>query len=874
MIKTLLATLVVFAGLLSANAQHVETRNCPAEEILDRQNKNPKIRQNRASIERRTQRFLKEGGAHSHRSGTLTIPVVVHVIYRNAQENISDAQIQSQIDVLTEDFRRLNADASSTPAEFAPFAVDSDMEFVLAQVTRTSSSRTSWGTNDAMKLPSQGGVAPIDPSENLNVWVCNIGGGILGYAQFPGGSASTDGVVISPQYFGSRSKQQGGQNFYLSAPFDQGRTATHEVGHYLNLRHIWGDGNCNADDFVSDTPNAGGPNYGCPGFPSKSCSSNGGYSSDMFMNYMDYTDDACMNMFSAGQLARMNALFEPGGARESLGFIGAGCTLPAPSGLSSSNVGDNSFSLSWSAVSGAISYTVNIDGNTSVVAGTSTSVSGLTGGTTYSVSVRANCASGSGPYSSAINVTTTGSNCRTGANLTLITDNYGSETSWTLTRNGSTVASGSGYANNTTYTENFDFGAGSYVFTINDSYGDGICCSYGNGSYTITDGSGSTIASGGQFTTTDAASWCLEGGAADTQAPTAPSSVSASGITSSAANISWNASSDNVGVTGYDVSVNGSAVGTTTATSYTLSGLSAGTSYSVSVVAKDAAGNTSAAGSTSFTTQSSGGPSAQTLIGSTFETGLEGWLDGGSDVFRYSGSRSYEGSYSIRLRDNSGTASAMTTAATYNVTSFDQITIDFYFYAYSMENGEDFWVRYNDGTGWVTVASYARGTDFNNNTFYNATINLSSADYNFPSNARFRIQCDASANGDQVYIDQVTISASSGARNSGNTLTALNTFRTAEPGDDNFLETDGISIYPNPAASVATMMMEIDEATSISMNVINIEGRIVKSMQTEAAEGVMTYEMDVNDLPNGLYFVKVVAGSGQEIETQKLIVNR
>ncbi|MGB3464396.1 MAG: T9SS type A sorting domain-containing protein, partial [Cyclobacteriaceae bacterium] len=252
----------------------------------------------------------------------------------------------------------------------------------------------------------------------------------------------------------------------------------------------------------------------------------------------------------------------------------------------------------------------------------------------------------------------------------------------------------------------------------------------------------------------------------------------------------------------------------------------------------------------------------------------DGWLDGGSDCFRYSGTRSYEGSFSMRLRDNSGTGSAMTTASTYNVSSFDQIAIDFYFYPNSMENGEDFFVRYNDGSGWVTVATYASGTDFNNGTFYNATVNLSSADYNFPTNARFRIQCDASANADQVYIDQVTITASSGTRNSGNTLTALNTFRTIESAEDNGPEIEGISIYPNPAVSVAKMMMEIDEAGSLSMNVMNIEGRIVKSVNTEVEEGVMTYDMDVRELPNGLYFVKVMTNSGQKIETQKLIVNR
>jgi hypothetical protein len=142
---------------------------------------------------------------------------------------------------------------------------------------------------------------PYSPNTHLNFWVCNIGSGILGYAQFPGGSAATDGVVISPQYFGSSDFSS---SFYLSAPFDKGRTATHEVGHWLNLRHIWGDGTC-ATDYVDDTPYAQEANYGCPTHPHYTCNSN-----DMFMNYMDYTDDACMFMFSNEQKARARAIFD------------------------------------------------------------------------------------------------------------------------------------------------------------------------------------------------------------------------------------------------------------------------------------------------------------------------------------------------------------------------------------------------------------------------------------------------------------------------------------------------------------------------------------------------------------------------------------
>ena len=233
--------------------------------------------------------------------GVVTIPVYVHVVYSNNNENISDAQINSQMAVLNDDFRRSNNDANQTPSLFAPVAADTEIQFSLAGVFRHANSRTSWGTNDLVKST----YPPVTPSTHMNIWVCNIGGGILGYAQFPGGNAATDGIVVGPQFFGTTG--------YVAAPFNGGRTTTHEVGHYLNLRHIWGDGRCNRDDFVSDTPTSDRPNYGCPSFPTTHCRS-----TDMTMNYMDYTDDACMNMFTAGQKSRMRGVLVPGGARENL----------------------------------------------------------------------------------------------------------------------------------------------------------------------------------------------------------------------------------------------------------------------------------------------------------------------------------------------------------------------------------------------------------------------------------------------------------------------------------------------------------------------------------------------------------------------------
>ena len=288
---------------------------CHSMKVLNRQlEENPNLHKHLYDVEYNVRKFVAakkpskpgDGGGEpvDDGLGAINIPVYVHVIYSNSQENISDAQINSQISVLNKDFNKSNSDLNLVPAEFVDRIADVDINFTLVGVTRKQSSRTSWGTRDEMKYASNGGVSVVNPSGALNIWVCNIGGGILGYAQFPGGASATDGVVISPQYFGTTG--------FVSAPFNKGRTATHEVGHYLNLRHIWGDGRCRQDDFVADTPTSDAPNYGCPSYPTVNCRS-----TDMTMNYMDYTDDACMQMFSVGQKTRMRALFAPGGARDS-----------------------------------------------------------------------------------------------------------------------------------------------------------------------------------------------------------------------------------------------------------------------------------------------------------------------------------------------------------------------------------------------------------------------------------------------------------------------------------------------------------------------------------------------------------------------------
>lgn len=244
--------------------------------------------------------------------GLIKIPVIVHVVYQTDALNISDEQIQSQIDILNQDFRARNPDIDNIPLVWRQLATDVQIEFGLDNVTRTKTNQGPFSTDDTVKFSSLGGRDVITPDTHLNIWVCDISDGILGYAQFPGGPLETDGVVVLHSAFGTSGT--------ATAPFNRGRTTTHEIGHYLNLRHTFGDSpvpNCNDDDFTADTPVQLSPNFGKPSFPSISC--NNGPSGDMFMNFMDYVDDDTMFMFTTQQVLRMRTALSQ--QRANLGVV-------------------------------------------------------------------------------------------------------------------------------------------------------------------------------------------------------------------------------------------------------------------------------------------------------------------------------------------------------------------------------------------------------------------------------------------------------------------------------------------------------------------------------------------------------------------------
>jgi Pregnancy-associated plasma protein-A/Secretion system C-terminal sorting domain len=309
-----------FSVFFHKNTLAQTQRNCYTHDYLQEKIKeNPTLIDNLESVEHHTQVYNSRPHLQT-RGGVAIIPVVVHVVYRtsNPEENITDAQVMSQLAVLNKDYRRLNPDRLKTPSVFKPFATDCGIEFQLAKRTPKgkttngiihypSTRTTTWGKDDDVKIPLKGGIEPWNTSKYLNIWVCIIGNGVLGYATMPNMSPLLDGVVIDYRYFGTMGT--------VIQPFDLGRTATHEVGHWLNLLHLWADSDC-GDDHVADTPKQFGPNYVCPTLPQRSCGNT--TDGDMFMNFMDYTDDACMNMFTQGQKLRMEALFSSGGARASL----------------------------------------------------------------------------------------------------------------------------------------------------------------------------------------------------------------------------------------------------------------------------------------------------------------------------------------------------------------------------------------------------------------------------------------------------------------------------------------------------------------------------------------------------------------------------
>jgi hypothetical protein len=587
-------------------------RNCGTMEYLEQQiQQDPGRGARLEQIDSHTVQFELDHG-HEDRA-VVTVPVVFHVVYNTTAQNVSDAKLLAQLQQLNDDFARLNSDANQTPSIFTGVAANTELQFCLAQrdpsgnatngIVRRQTTVSSFSSNDAVKFTANGGSDAWPRDSYLNIWVANLSGGLLGYAQFPGGAAATDGVVVLFSSVGSIASPGTG------SPFNLGRTLTHEVGHWANLRHIWGDATCGSDQ-VSDTPVHNTSNGGCPTYPHLSTCS--GTPVEMSMNYMDYSNDVCMNIFTLGQKTRMQALFGTGGSRVALlssqGCVppGGGSTCSVPVGLGAGNVTTSSATASWGAVSGAASYDLDYKATSATAwttvntTTTSASLTGLTAGTSYDLRVRANCSGSSSAYSTVVSFTTQ----QEGGCPDALEPNNSSTAAATVTlplNLNALIASSSDadyYAFATTGTNNLSLSlgnlAGDYDLRLLNSAGAQLAISENTGttaeSITYNNAPAGTyyihvFGYNGAFSTTQC--YALSASATAVASCGTPTNTAASSITASSVVISWTAVS---GATSYTVQWKTAAAttwsqGTVTGTSTSITGLTASTSYNARVQA-------------------------------------------------------------------------------------------------------------------------------------------------------------------------------------------------------------------------------------------------------------------------------------------------
>ncbi|MFT4697208.1 MAG: chitodextrinase [Flavobacteriaceae bacterium] len=336
------------------------------------------------------------------------------------------------------------------------------------------------------------------------------------------------------------------------------------------------------------------------------------------------------------------------------------------------------------------------------------------------------------------------------------------------------------------------------------------------------------------------------GGGPDIEAPSKPLNVVASNITDTTIDLSWDASTDNVGVVSYEVYQNGPFNLSTAGTSTTMSGLTPNTEYKYRVRAVDAAGNKSSLSKAIFATTTVGGGGGPGVIaGYYFETGLDGWTDGGSDCFRTNNaSRAFEGSYSMRLRD--GSATSFTESPVMDLTGNTEIAIEFHSYSISMDLGEFYVVEFFDGSTYQAIGTYERAVDFNNSSFFTDIITLDSGSYSFNANNRIRITNFASDNKDRVYLDAIVVSGDNVAPFANNAGSKIKSF--TENAEKN------INVYPNPTKSTLSIDM-LDDTNYDSIVIFSTTGQIVKTISSRDSK----ITVDVSNYASGLYFIRFVS---------------
>jgi GEVED domain/Pregnancy-associated plasma protein-A/Fibronectin type III domain/Secretion system C-terminal sorting domain len=859
-------------------------------------------------IERHTQRFIAQqattGNTANRTSATLyTIPVVVHVLYNTAAQNISDAQIQSQIDVLNKDFSRTNTDAGNTPSVFSGVAADFQIRFQLATrdpngntttgILRKSTTKTyfEYGGADVngvfVKQSAQGGDDAWNTTQYLNMWVCNFGGSsssLLGYATFPSDAGTyKDGVVMGYKYFGV--------NPSLGGVFGYGRTATHEVGHWLNLRHIWGDANC-GNDLVSDTPTQQTSNGGCPSFPHVTCSN--GANGDMFMNYMDYVDDQCMNMFTNGQKARAVALFATGGTRVSLlTSPGLGTGTPAtcgvPASLSSSAITSAGATVSWGSVSGATSYNLQYKTTAAstwtTVSGlttTSRALTGLTASTAYQFQVQSVCSSGTSAYSTTGTFTTlsaTGGGTYCTANATNVTYEYidkvalgsisrtsgadggyydGTALSTSVAQGSSQTLTYSAGFVSTAYTEYWnvwvDFNrdgdfvdAGEQIVTnrssnlatdLTSAFTVPATASVGTTRMRVSMADATGKTSCGSYTYGEVEDYTLNITAGTGTTCGAASGLASSAISSSGATVSWTAVS---GATSYNLQYKTTA-GTTwttvsglTTTSRVLTGLTASTAYQFQVQTVCSGG--SAAYSTAATFTTSAATTIPTYCVSKGTSVAYEWIDKvaiGSISRTSVADAGYYNGTALSTTVAAGSSQTITFSAGFASTAYGE-----YFRIYADWN--------NDGDfldAGATVATDRTATFTVPATALNGAHRLRVV----MSDASTAASCTTNAYGE---TEDYTLTVTGGAARREATMTFAD-----------------LSVYPNPTEGAASLRLTMMEAGELTIVVRDLQGRVIAQQSLTAQAGAIEHALPT--LSSGLYVVSVRTAGAEQVT--KLVV--
>ncbi len=509
-----------------------------------------------------------------------------------------------------------------------------------------------------------------------------------------------------------------------------------------------------------------------------------------------------------------------------------------PTPVTVSNILDTSADVTWPASTdnvGVTGYDVYVDGDLNgSTTSTSYSLTGLSPETSYSVAVRAKDAAGNESGEASTSFTT-------GA----FVDSEAPTQPTNLSSSNETTTSA-----DITWTASTDnVGVTGYNVYVGGSL-DGTTAST---SYSLTGLDPATTYSvaveatdAAENTSTQASIDVTTLSPPDEEAPSAPTDVAASNVTDSSADITWTASTDNVGVTGYDVYVDGELDGSTTSTSYSLSGLSPETSYSVGVRAKDAAGNESVEGSTSFTTNQTQNCQEQLIDSEDFESGWGIWNDGGSDARRSSRDSQYanSGVFSVRLRDNTSTSVMFTDNL--DLSGFEELQVAFTYVARSMDNpNEDFFLEISTdgGSSYSIVEEWNQGDEFVNGPRYFEQVSFAGT---FTSNTRLRFRCDASGNSDWIYIDDVEISGCgpSTAAPIQNSSSDFNFSSTVEDED----EDEEIILYPNPVVETLNISNLPADAR---VQIFNFGGQLIMDKKSKD-------QIDLGGLQEGLYFVRII----------------